>query len=416
MFKMKKLLSGLLAIMLVVMMVPVTARAEGTTIEVSENGSSNELQSAVDSVTDSTPTTIVLMGNVSGDGVKVPRGRNITFDLNGYTYTFNGTSVGSSGTETLGFQLLKNSTIVIKNGKLVIDGTESNFKRVIQNYADLTLIDVTIDATASVHNASGISTCNGTTVIEGSTSILVSDNSDGALFVGSFAGSDYTGVNLTMNTTGTVQGAISIGSGNGASNTVSIQNVTHVGSMSVDDETTQCTISGGAYSDTTALTYATGEMKQVNGMWVFGSAASAPVVAGCNHVMDYIVTKEPTETEDGLIMYKCTKCSHATQAIPICGHGVFLKNAAKAILNAKAGENVVINTDRYISFNEEVFEAIKARTDVTVTVNYVYRGAEAKENRSFTVAGGTDLTTYLSEDGFCGFEYIVYQLALAAMK
>ena len=89
MFKMKKLLSGLLAIMLVVMMVPVTARAEGTTIEVSENGSSNELQSAVDSVTDSTPTTIVLMGNVSGDGVKVPRGRNITFDLNGYTYTFN---------------------------------------------------------------------------------------------------------------------------------------------------------------------------------------------------------------------------------------------------------------------------------------------------------------------------------------
>ncbi len=55
--------------------------------------------------------------------------------------TFDGT-VGSSGTETNGFQLLKGSTVAFKNGTI----NAGKAKIVIQNYADLTLEDVTLDA------------------------------------------------------------------------------------------------------------------------------------------------------------------------------------------------------------------------------------------------------------------------------
>ena len=48
--------------------------------------------------------------------------------------TFDGT-VGSSGTETNGFQLLKGSTVAFKNGTI----NAGKAKIVIQNYADLTL-------------------------------------------------------------------------------------------------------------------------------------------------------------------------------------------------------------------------------------------------------------------------------------
>ena len=127
--------------------------------------------------------------------------------------------------------------------------------------------------------------------------------------------------------------------------------------------------------------------------------------------MDYVVTKDATDKEDGVITYKCTKCSHAELSIPVCGQGAFLKNAANSIKNAAAGANVVIKTDRWVSFNQEVLEAIKAKPGVTITVDYLYKGSL----RSFTVAGGTDLTPYMT-NGFCGFEYIVYQLAVAAMQ
>ena len=57
-------------------------------------------------------------GVISGAGVVVPSGSNITFDLNGLTYNVSGETVGSSTTETQGFQLLKNSNITFKNGTL----------------------------------------------------------------------------------------------------------------------------------------------------------------------------------------------------------------------------------------------------------------------------------------------------------
>lgn len=53
-----------------------------------------------------------------------------------------GPGAGSGGTETNGFQFLKGSTIVIKNGTLVFD--DEKLKIGIQNYSNLTLDNVKI--------------------------------------------------------------------------------------------------------------------------------------------------------------------------------------------------------------------------------------------------------------------------------
>lgn len=103
------------------------------------------LQEAVDAVVDNTATTIELLGSASGNGVRVPSNKNITFDLNTFTYNIDGDTVGSPGTATNGFQLLRDSTITFKNGKL----TSTKAIILIQNYSNLTLEDMELDGTST---------------------------------------------------------------------------------------------------------------------------------------------------------------------------------------------------------------------------------------------------------------------------
>ena len=115
---------------------------------------------------DGTLTTIVLQKSLEGPGVVVKEGQNIVFDFNGNTYTINGT-VGSTGTETNGFQLLKDSTVTMKNGTIE-SGTS---KILIQNYCDLTLENIDLDASESSICQYVISNNYGKTIITGNTDI-----------------------------------------------------------------------------------------------------------------------------------------------------------------------------------------------------------------------------------------------------
>lgn len=65
----------------------------------------DSLQDAVDAVKvgEETATTITLTDNAAGNGVKVQSGKKIIFDLNTFTYTIDGATVGSTGTETKWF-------------------------------------------------------------------------------------------------------------------------------------------------------------------------------------------------------------------------------------------------------------------------------------------------------------------------
>ena len=134
------------------------------------------LAEAVEAVpTDSTETEIVLLKDYIGSGIKVVAGKNIVFNLNGKTYTVDKPTVGSSGTETNGFQLLKDSKVTFKNGTLdSATGADSlpNGGILIQNYCDLTLENVTLDTSANsnisyvISNNFGSLTAKGNTVIK----------------------------------------------------------------------------------------------------------------------------------------------------------------------------------------------------------------------------------------------------------
>jgi hypothetical protein len=173
-------------------------------------------------------TTIVLLHDATGSGFGVgyntiennaTKGNNpvsITIDLNGKTYTMCAPTVGSSGTETNGFQFLKGSTVVIKNGNIVLpDGVRCAY--LFQNYANLTLQDVNVDIEKCEPCEAAIHSMNGVVKIVGSTSIAASGNykwseSDAGVRKSVALldwGKRYTdGTQVTVETTGTLTGVV----------------------------------------------------------------------------------------------------------------------------------------------------------------------------------------------------------------
>ena len=193
--------------------------AEGKDIFVIGNTAYDTLQAAVDAVpVDNTQTTITFVDGtgdkkLSGNGVKVQANQNIVFDYNGNIYDIDGTTVGSAGTETNGFQLLKGATVVMQNGTLTSDKAII----LIQKYCDLTLDDMLLDGTNT--NQYVLSNNNATTTITGDTQIIAADGSFAfdvcywdaydavkVVFDDAFTGSITGGVEYgTYSYTGTVQ-------------------------------------------------------------------------------------------------------------------------------------------------------------------------------------------------------------------
>ena len=149
-------------------------------------------------------------------GVSVPSGKNFTLDFGGHIYTLKNPGAGSTGTETNGFQLLKDSTIIFKNGTIRISeengiGEGYPIKRVIQNYADLTLEDMQINAE---HQYGGenlvLSFNNGNITFKGNTSIYTTDPEAIAFDVCYWAEGGYNGTYVTFEDdySGTIGGTI----------------------------------------------------------------------------------------------------------------------------------------------------------------------------------------------------------------
>ena len=148
--------------------------------------------------------TVTLLGDATGAGVVI--NKDITIDFGGKTYTVN-QAVGSAGTETLGFQILKNNNVTLKNGTLtsttpVVEGKE--VKMLIQNYANLTLTDMNlVDNTGYIQYA--LSNNSGTSSIEGATNITT----DAVAFdVYDYTAGGYAVPTVNVSTTGTIAGAI----------------------------------------------------------------------------------------------------------------------------------------------------------------------------------------------------------------
>lgn len=171
-------------------------------------GETGTLQQAVDLVGEGKTATIYLGHDLSGSGVIVPSGRTITFRFNNHTYRVTDNLVGSSGTETNGFQLLKGSKITFINANIVAENASMYI--LVQNYANLTLDHVNLDAgNSSVTYV--LSNNNGNILIKNDTKITAPANKYAFDVYYNLNGNYPDGVSVTVESGCLITGAIGYG-------------------------------------------------------------------------------------------------------------------------------------------------------------------------------------------------------------
>ncbi|WP_242967196.1 S-layer homology domain-containing protein [Flavonifractor sp. An10] len=169
-------------------------------------------------------TIYVLKDIPDAVGIAVPSSKNFTIDFGGHTYTLIGPGAGSSGTETNGFQLLKGSTITFKNGTIRIAENANDIKRIIQNYANLTLEDMHIYAENQVPDENyALSFNNGNITFKGDTDVITTSDETIAFDVCKFASYLSASVTFDESYTGTVNGRIVYDSTNADTHKLVIQ-------------------------------------------------------------------------------------------------------------------------------------------------------------------------------------------------
>ena len=161
----KKLTAGLMGVVMALGVCGFTAFAEDYVAEIGDT-KYETLAKAIEAAKtdDKKGCTIVLLDDVTENGFKAEDGNKFTIDFNGFTYTIDGT-VGSTGTETNGMQLLRGSDITLENGTIKSDKA----KILIQKYGTLKIDDMELIGGDNCQYV--ISNNNGTTTITGDTNI-----------------------------------------------------------------------------------------------------------------------------------------------------------------------------------------------------------------------------------------------------
>ena len=200
---------------------------DGESVLAARNGEKcyTSISDAIASVGDG-DTIQVLKDIPDAVGISVPSGKNFTIDFGWHTYTLTGPGAGSPNTETNGFQLLKDSTITMKNGTIRIAENANDIKRIIQNYADLTLENMQFYAENQVGGENNaLSFNNGNITFKGNTSVHTTSDDTVAFDVYYWAASypDGTSVTFAPDYTGTINGVIVYDSTDSAKGTLTIQ-------------------------------------------------------------------------------------------------------------------------------------------------------------------------------------------------
>ena len=94
--------------------------------------------------------------------------------------------------------------------------------------------------------------------------------------------------------------------------------------------------------------------------------------SACNHDYEWDVEREPTETEDGEAVYKCTKCGNISARQPLTAYQYYILTSTNKIKNAKAGSTVTISSKLWNSFPKSFFEQLAKKRDITVKIDFPY--------------------------------------------
>lgn len=204
----KKLAAMLLTLVMALSLLTVTAFAEDPDVASIDGTPYPSLQAAVNEAGEG--DVIKLLGDFTGDGVVVKPGKEIIIDFGGHTYDINKT-VGSSGTETNGMQLLQGSKVTLTNGTI----TSKTAKILIQNYSELVLDNIILDGTQSPSCLYTASNNCGSMTVKGDTEILANEGQVAFdLWYGMSDSYAKEGITVTFDDsfTGKVDGKIEYGS------------------------------------------------------------------------------------------------------------------------------------------------------------------------------------------------------------
>ena len=248
---MKKLLATILAQVMALGLCSVSWAADCTgddncTIHVAKIGTTHytTLAEAVNASGDN--ALIELFADVTdGGGIIIgDTHKNITINFGGHTYTVTKDLAGSANTKNQCFQFLQGSeSVKLLNGKII--GNNSGLSFIIQNYTNLTLKDMTLDATKGTNSIHTVVSNNcGEVNVIGSTSITAAAGKV-ALDVSFWPSAYPAGTSVTVDTTGTIKGRIDMGlwGKDGAiakpsKSILVVKNVTHEGEMTVTNGAT----------------------------------------------------------------------------------------------------------------------------------------------------------------------------------
>ena len=338
-----------------------TAMAEGEEVAQIGNTKYETLAAAFDAAKDGDTITLLKSGN--GNGVSVPANKftnaGVTVNFNGYTYMVGGQLVGSAGTGTNAFQLLKDNKITFKNGSIV-GATEGSKPAddtpnwhgapaiVIQNYCDLTLDNMTV--TGGDETVYTMSNNCGNVVIKDTT--INAKNGDVAFDVCRYA--SYPSVNVTVKGNSTINGTVEVSGviGEGQSRQLNIEGGSFAGDFRiVDDVPANISITGGTFNTDVSAYVADGytynsETKTVEplgetnavakvGDTYYKTLADAVTAAENGETVTLLKNAEMTET------IRITDGKKITLALD--GHDVVIKTTGKFFL-VRNGELTVTGT------------------------------------------------------------------------
>ncbi len=124
----------------------------------------------------------------------------------------------------------------------------------------------------------------------------------------------------------------------------------------------------------------------------------------CEHEPVCSLYRKAEPESDAVMKAHCEKCGQhlSYQTVPNSAYACFLEETAEKIRQAGEGEQVVIDTDRWISFDRRVIQALAARQDVSLVVWYRYEGGEF----ALLIPAGSIDEGILDENGYCGFRYL----------
>lgn len=153
-----------------------------------------------------------------------------------------------------------------------------------------------------------------------------------------------------------------------------------------------------------------GEEILLPGVGAPGESATQPSInqiSGSYHHSHTWIQKEhisATATEDALVVPICQECGvmDSMTKRPGSAHVRFLKDTAQQIIDAEVNATIMVTSELWFSTNHLITDAMAARKDVSLTINYKYEG----KYYTVTIPAGTDMAALLGENGWVGFRYV----------